>query len=269
MYKRFHIIELVRQIWNDGIRLQEHGENMISKRFYDLREKLEQYISENHLTAGDRLPSETTLARLFEVSRPTLRECLKVLQKEGVLMTFNGSGTYLCDSRCRLSNTINELIGTGELIRLSGYKESADIVEADLTMPEEEWQKILNLDGNEQVVVVKRIRKADEKMVAIAWNIFPERYADEQEIKEKGFGSSIFQYLEKCRGIHISHAETVICAIDPEDIYDMAAKELLGSRIVLMKQIHYDDRQRPIFYSLDYFRTDIITLKIRRERKEE
>lgn len=242
---------------------------MISKRFYDLRDKLEQYINENNLKAGDRLPSETTLSKQFNVSRPTLRECLKVLQKEGILITINGSGTYLCDSNCHLSNTINELIGTGELIRLSGYKESADIMEADLTMPDEEWQKLLKLDATEQVVVVKRIRKADGKAVAMAWNIFPEHYVDEKEIREKGFENSIFHYLEKQRGIHISHAETSIQAVDEGDIYDAAAKELLGERIILMKQIHYDDRQTPIFYSLDYFRTDVITLKIRRERKEE
>ncbi|MGN1203631.1 MAG: GntR family transcriptional regulator [Lachnospiraceae bacterium] len=241
---------------------------MISKKFYDLREKLEQYIRENNLKAGDRLPSEAALSRQFDISRPTLREWLKVLQKEGVLITINGSGTYLCDTHCHLSNTINELTGTGQLIRLSGYKEDADIMEMDLTIPEEEWREILKLGSEEQVVVVKRIRKADRNAVAMAWNIFPEQYVDVQEIKDKGFEVSIFDYLEKHSGIHISHAESEIHAIDVTDIYDAAAKDILGEHIILMKQIHYDERQNPVFYSLDYFRTDIIKLKIRRERKE-
>ena len=98
---------------------------------------------------------------------------------------------------------------------------------------------------------------------------FPRHYIDEQEIRENGFETSIFHYLEKKKGIHISHAETVIQAIDDGDIYDSVAKDLLGDRIILMKQTHFDDRQNPIFYSLDYLRTDVITLKIRRERKEE
>lgn len=241
---------------------------MISKKIYELREKMEKYIKENNLKAGDRLPSETALSNLFEVSRPTLREYLKVLQKEGILVTINGSGTYLCDTSCHLSNTINELLGTGELIRLSGYKESADIVEVDLTEPEEEWRNILGLSKEAQVAVIKRIRKADEKKVAMAWNIFPEKYIDYSQIKEAGFGTSIFAYLEKQQGIHISYAESAIQALNPEDIYDNVASDILGKQVILMKQIHYDERQNPVFYSLDYFRTDVITLKIRRERKE-
>ncbi len=240
---------------------------MISKRIYELREKMEKYIEENHLKAGDKLPSEVVLSNLFEVSRPTLRECLKVFQKEGMLVTINGSGTYLCDTSCNLANTINELIGTGELIRLSGYKESADIVEIDLTEPEEEWRNILGLSKESQVAVIKRIRKADEKKVAMAWNIFPEEYINYEEIKKNGFGVSIFDYLENRQGIQISHAESVIQALNEEDIYDNVASDVLGKQAILMKQIHYDERQKPIFYSLDYFRTDVITLKIRRERK--
>lgn len=241
---------------------------MISKRLYELQNKLEQYIKDNQLKAGDRLPSEPVLARLFGVSRPTLRECLKILQKEGVLVTVNGSGTYLCDSSCHLSNTVNELIGTGELIHLSGYRESADIIEADLTEPEEEWRTLLKLPENARVITVKRIRKADDKIVAMAWNIFPENYANYVEISEHGFGNSIFCYLEEKQNIRISHAESIICSINREDCFDSAAREMLGEQIVLMKQLHFDDKQRPIFYSLDYFRTDIIVLKIRRERKE-
>ena len=162
---------------------------MISKKIYELRRKLEKYIEENDLKAGERLPSEAALSSLFEVSRPTLRECLKVFQKEGILVTINGSGTYPCDNSCHLSNTINELLGTGDLIRLSGYKESADIVEIDLTEPEDEWRAVFGSQNLEKVAVIKRIRKADDKKVAMAWNIFPENYIDYNEIKPELFAT--------------------------------------------------------------------------------
>ena len=63
------------------------------------------------MTPGSRLPSEVILAKMFQVSRPTLREYFKVLQREGKITTINGSGTYLLDQNRRIDNQLNDLQG--------------------------------------------------------------------------------------------------------------------------------------------------------------
>src|SRR3954447_16038485 len=55
-------------------------------------------IRTGQLRQGDRLPSERELAQRMEVSRPTLREAIKVLAQAGVVEVRPGStgGTFVC-----------------------------------------------------------------------------------------------------------------------------------------------------------------------------
>lgn len=54
-------------------------------------EQIAQRIRLGDLTAGDRLPSERELARAMRISRPTLREAVKVLSKAGVVTVRPGA----------------------------------------------------------------------------------------------------------------------------------------------------------------------------------
>jgi len=57
--------------------------------------QLHQLIDQGKLKAGDRLPSERELAETFRVSRSSVREAIKTLENEGMVVTRPGSGTFL------------------------------------------------------------------------------------------------------------------------------------------------------------------------------
>jgi len=54
-------------------------------------------IRSGNLKAGDRLPSETDLARAFQVSRPVVREALRGLAVLGVVETRHGGRCFVTD----------------------------------------------------------------------------------------------------------------------------------------------------------------------------
>jgi GntR family transcriptional regulator, transcriptional repressor for pyruvate dehydrogenase complex len=54
-------------------------------------------IRSGNLKAGDRLPSETDLARAFQVSRPVVREALRGLAILGVVETRQGGRCFVTD----------------------------------------------------------------------------------------------------------------------------------------------------------------------------
>lgn len=66
-------------------------------------EQLAAYIAERALQFGEALPTETALATEFGVSRPTIREALRVLATKGLIETTTGRGA-------RIKPVTNELL---------------------------------------------------------------------------------------------------------------------------------------------------------------
>ncbi|MFQ5852419.1 MAG: FadR/GntR family transcriptional regulator [Candidatus Binatia bacterium] len=54
-------------------------------------------IREGRFKAGDQLPSERELAGTFKVSRTSVREALRALETEGLIVTRTGTGTFVAD----------------------------------------------------------------------------------------------------------------------------------------------------------------------------
>jgi GntR family transcriptional repressor for pyruvate dehydrogenase complex len=61
--------------------------------------QVERLILEERLKLGERLPSEREMAQLLNVSRPSLREAMRILQARGRLVVKHGQGIFLLTTR--------------------------------------------------------------------------------------------------------------------------------------------------------------------------
>ena len=59
--------------------------------------QIEDLILQGVLRPGDQLPAERELAQHLDVSRPSLRDAIKELEKRGLLITRRGGGTFIGD----------------------------------------------------------------------------------------------------------------------------------------------------------------------------
>jgi DNA-binding FadR family transcriptional regulator len=75
-----------------------------------LRDEILALIRERGLRPGERLPTESEIARVFAVSRPKAREALRELESLGVVRSRQGSGRVLLD---RQHHTLPALLGRG------------------------------------------------------------------------------------------------------------------------------------------------------------
>lgn len=70
-----------------------------AKVYQAVVEQIIRLIKERNLKQGDRLPSERRLAEIFKVSRHPVREAIRTLEEQGVLVSRLGSGTFVANTQ--------------------------------------------------------------------------------------------------------------------------------------------------------------------------
>ena len=89
--------------------------------------QLTELIEIQNLQPGDKLPPERQLADLLEVSRPSLREALHILQAQGLVAIRHGQGTFVQEplvaqelraSMMASAHDLNELFDAREVLEV-------------------------------------------------------------------------------------------------------------------------------------------------------
>ena len=97
--------------------------------------QLVELIDLQKLNPGDRLPPERQLADLLEVSRPSLREALHILQAQGLVQIKHGQGTFVQEpivaqelraSMMTKTHGLNELFDAREVLEVPASKWAAE-----------------------------------------------------------------------------------------------------------------------------------------------
>lgn len=66
-------------------------------KYMKLVEWTKEQVKNGVFSAGEKLPTEAELAQQFSVSRHTVRQAIAFMEKEGMLYSIQGSGTYFSD----------------------------------------------------------------------------------------------------------------------------------------------------------------------------
>ena len=97
--------------------------------------QLIELIELQKLLPGDKLPPERQLADLLEVSRPSLREALHILQAQGLVQIKHGQGTFVQEpvvaqelraSVMTKTHGLNELFDAREVLEVPASKWAAE-----------------------------------------------------------------------------------------------------------------------------------------------
>lgn len=109
--------------------------SIVPQRAARIAAQLQEFISLKNLHPGDKLPAERALAEMLEVSRPSLREALHILQAQGIVSIRHGQGTYIEEphvaqelraATMASSHDLNELFDAREVLEVPSSKWAAE-----------------------------------------------------------------------------------------------------------------------------------------------
>lgn len=226
-------------------------------------DKIKQDIENGIIKPGNRLPSEFELAKELGVSRATLREALRILEDENVVIRKHGVGTFV-NAKPIFTSGIEELFSITQMIEKNNQKAGTIFLSTNVQSATKADVKSFLLNESENILRVERIRTADEEPVVYCIDKIPESVlTTDFNFKKDG---SVFHSLEQQANIHISYAVTDIEPIGYHEKVSPLLHSPPESSLLVLKQIHYDVIDRPVLISINYFRADKFRFQVLRRR---
>jgi GntR family transcriptional regulator len=148
-------------------------ESRFTPRYFVIEQSLRERIAT--MSAGDPLPSDAMLCREFSVSRMTARNAVQRLAQEGLVNRVPGRGTFVAEPPAH--RQADNLLSFSEEMRRRGQAASADHVHVEVRPATDEEAKRLELADGDDVVVLRRLRLADQVPVADEVAVLPGRLA--------------------------------------------------------------------------------------------
>jgi GntR family transcriptional regulator len=212
---------------------------------------------------GSPLPSETDLADQLEVSRATLREALRTLEHQQLIIRRHGRGTFV--SQTPIVKDLHRNFGITAMIRAAGYHPSSTGEQVSSGPASREAAEKLGLAPGDPVTNLRRIRLADKRPVVLSDETLPERVfspADASQLIAQG--QSLYVYLYRYRGIAIYRGLAELTPVKATADLAAALEVKRGDLLLGMSQVDYDDTGRAVMYSVEYHLPDWVRFTVER-----
>ncbi|MBL4952704.1 GntR family transcriptional regulator [Neobacillus sp. OS1-32] len=210
----------------------------------------------------EKLPSEFDLAKQLGVSRATLREALRILEEENVIIRRHGVGTFV-NSKPLFTSGIEQLNSVTDMIKQAGMKPGTIFLRSSKQEPTEEDIRRFSCLKNEEIVVIERVRTANGEPVVycidkVPAHILPETFSHGEE--------SMFHVLDEEANRKITYA---VAEIEPIGYHEKVSPILEcdpETALLVLKQMHFDEMDEAVLYSVNYFKADKFRFHVLRKR---
>ncbi|MEK3881893.1 GntR family transcriptional regulator [Paenibacillus sp. PL2-23] len=198
------------------------------------------------------IPTEQELMDMFQVSRTTIRQAIAMLVQEGLLERRQGKGTIVLPMK--LVGNLGRLRGFAEEVVERGMVPRSQLIRAEFASMLSYEKNMLEVPEKESVLLVERIRFANDTPIAIERSCWPEKIG--KILMMYDLNSAKYYEILESHNIHLKQAREKISAINAT----LHEADLLGIRageaLLEMNRLSLGLDDRPLEFTRTKFRSD-------------
>jgi GntR family transcriptional regulator len=221
--------------------------------YQQVYEILRSEILANNYKPGEMISPTSDLVKQYHVSSITIRQALEMLEQEGLIYRQRGRGTFIAHPT--LEQSLTRITSFTEDMLQRGNKPGTKVMLSGLIPATNEVANKLQVELNEELACVKRLRLADGEPMSVEEALLVHRYC--QGILQHDFATnSMRMILEKEFGIRLVKAKQTIRALQvPANLVKPLSLKP-GAPILFIERVSYSQYELPVEFLRIYYRGD-------------
>ncbi|MEF2247170.1 GntR family transcriptional regulator [Paenibacillus sp. IITD108] len=205
-----------------------------------------------------KLLSETDLAASLEISRGTIKQAIKNLIDEDVLIQIHGKGTFVVGKQIE-SAAAERLVSISESLYGEKIDFSTSLLGMNIIVAAKPVDKHLGLSKGDPIHFLQRVRSIDNCPFVYLENYLPVKLfpnLDSYDFEKE----TLFSIIEQDYGLAIHHGKRSFVARGSDERISSIFGIDIGTPLIFLEQITYAADHTPIEYSEVWLRSDLMKL---------
>jgi GntR family transcriptional regulator len=229
-----------------------------------LRDRIAELIREEGLQPGDKLPTEAQLTQRFRISRPALREALKLLEQDDIIYVEHGRGRFVSAmSAVQVDRPITVFESVTAMAGHYGYKPINKVLSISEESPPAEVAASLRLGKEARVIRIERLRLHGDEPILYCIDYVP-RAIIPAKLYDIDWGGSLLNLMEQYRNRPRMSAAKVSAVLLPDDVVKRHDLADFGPAL-LIAETCFNAAGEPVIYAVDYHRGSHFTFSLVRK----
>ena len=214
--------------------------------YIQVMDALKEAIEDGGLKPGDQLPGEPELCRLFDVSRTVIRQALKELEFEGLILREKGKGTFVAEPKIDES-LFQELTGFYQDMTARGHRLVSEVLKQQIVPAGKRVAAYLQIDPTTSVIQIDRLRFVDDEPIVLVTTYLPILLCPtliDVDLRAR----SLYSFLEDEYQIVIVRGHRTLEAVPANEYEAELLQVSKGAPLIMLDSVSYLADGTPIEY---------------------